>query len=76
MSKPNVSTDFFADRRIRKGKTAKDRSTGAHAANRTNKEARASWQNEVTGGSRGGLVSQFPSGTCNGKRSRTLPKGK
>ena len=46
---------------VRKGKTHKDRSSGAQARNEENKFTRAEWGR--TGG-------PFPYHTCNGKRNR------
>ena len=45
--------------KVRVGKTARDKKSGAWARNATNKLARASWSN--------GAEKQFPAHTCNGK---------
>ena len=57
----------YDQRRIRTGKTKKDRESGATARNIMNKRLRADWydDNKSTAGS-------FPRQTCNGKKNRYL----
>lgn len=54
-------------RRIRVGKTKRDRDNGAAARNAQNKAARVVWRNDPN-------EKVFPIGTCNGKRTRALRK--
>ena len=61
----------YKEKRVRKGKTAKDHINGQKQKNQQNKDSRASWQNDSKGTS-------FPAASCNGKRNRyqvTGPKG-
>jgi hypothetical protein len=51
------------------GKTKRDRANNAHARNASNKEARATWQNDSKATN---AANSFPYGTCNGKRNRAL----
>lgn len=53
--------------RTRKGKTRKDKRSGAYARCTTNKLARADWQNNHE--HKDGLR-DFPWASCNGKRNR------
>ncbi len=71
--KPEQIAAKYADR-VRHGKTAKYHKNGGSKQNHENKMARANWQNELFGGSRGGNPQSFPFYTCNGKRSRALRK--
>jgi len=62
-----MAIDIYEERRIRAGKTAKDRKSGATARNYSNKRERAQWcqDSNATDGS-------FPRHTCNGKRNRSV----
>lgn len=51
------------------GKTKRDRASGAHERNASNKSQRADWCNDSHAS-----VSSFPWHTCNGKRTRALCK--
>ena len=62
-----MSDNIYEEKRIRNGKTAKDRKSGATARNYDNKRARAEW-GETSNSSRSS--SNFPRSTCNGKRNR------
>lgn len=53
----------------RPGKTKRDRANNAQARNASNKEQRASWQNDSKATN---ASNSFPYGTCNGKRNRAL----
>lgn len=53
----------------RKGKTFRDRSSGAHARCIQNKIARAAWQ-QAQHSDRKEAMSTFPWRTCNGKKNR------
>ena len=56
------------DGAIRKrGKTERDRRSGAMARNRANKLARADWERSKAG-------TKFPAETCNGKKNRRKEK--
>lgn len=64
----NVETrDPFAERRVRNGKTRKDRENGNHKRNHENKQARGTWCQDTKA-----RAESFPSHTCNGKRSVAL----
>lgn len=54
---------------MRPGKTQRDRDSGQHSRNLSNRRERAAWQNDSRG-------SKFPSHTCNGKRNRNRWTGK
>lgn len=58
----------------RNKKTIRDRARGAHRRNQENKAARAEWSREVkaSAGSRNTKAIEFPSHTCNGKKTRAL----
>ena len=58
-------------RPMRIGKTKRDRENNQSERNQANKEARVTWQKECKG-SRAIGNKQFPLGSCNGKRSRSL----
>lgn len=53
----------------RPGKTKRDRANNSHGRNASNKEQRASWQNDSKATN---ASNSFPYGTCNGKRNRAL----
>lgn len=56
-------------RRVRKGKTARDRARGAFERNAANKRMRADYQQDwLSKGNKSGKA--FPKDTCNGKRNR------
>lgn len=57
MAEGNKNLDMYALRRIRKGKTAKDRESGAHANRMKNRAARNEWCND-----RNAEANQHPSG--------------
>lgn len=59
--------DIYEQKRIRTGKTAKDRASGATARNYSNKRERAEWGNNSSS-----TNSTFPRHTCNGRRNRSL----
>ena len=59
--------DIFRDRRVRHGKTQKDRASGATARRISNRQERQSWAD-----SRNPTVATFPYHTCNGKKNRSL----
>lgn len=59
----------YASKRVRHGKTRKDRASGAMARNAENKYSRAAWQGDTKG-------SPFPVSTCNGQRNRYRVTGK
>lgn len=59
--------------KIRKGKTAKDRESGAKQRNADNKRMRADWRNSMDAR---GKTDPFPRSTCNGKRNRFVVTGK
>jgi len=63
--------DFYKARRIRKGKTNRDRLNGAKAKNLQNRESRAMWQNDSKR-----TAQNFPYASCNGKRNRYQVTGK
>lgn len=50
---------------FRPGKTERDRRSGAHDRSVSNKQERASWQNDTKRD-----MKSFPWHTCNGKRNR------
>ncbi len=54
--------------RPRKGKTAKDRASGASARNEGNKSARVAWQHDNK--------ASFPIVSCNGKKNKHRFTGK
>ena len=54
-------------KRIRTGKTKKDRESGATARNETNKALRVEWQQTAE---KSRFNRNFPVATCNGKRNR------
>lgn len=56
--------DIFSQKRVRNGKTARERANGTFRNRFTNRQARASWQNENRG-TKGS--SPFPAFTCHGK---------
>jgi hypothetical protein len=60
--------------RSRIGKTRKDKANNAKAKNAQNRESRASWQNDGSGGK--GSKMGFPYASCNGKRNRYQVTGK
>lgn len=64
--------NMLTDRRVRRGKTARDRANGAHATNRANKEQRAEYVRWCKATSSVTAKPNFPLHTCNGKRSRAL----
>ena len=51
------------------GKTKRDRASGAHERNASNKSERADWCNDSKAS-----AGNFPLHTCNGKRTRALRK--
>ena len=55
--------------KIRKGKTQRDRLSGATARRLSNRSERAAWSN-ISTGSR--TSANFPRHTCNGKRNRSV----
>lgn len=59
---------------FRIGKTKRDRANHAQERNRSNKSARAAWNNEQTKVRHNGAhgAGAFPYGTVNGKRNRAL----
>ena len=59
----NLGVESRSPGRVRLGKTYRDRASGAFAQNRANVHARGDWSRD------GG---EFPSGTCNGKRTQAL----
>ena len=61
--------NFYKEKRIRRGKTAKDHANGQKHKNAQNKDSRAAWQNDTKG-------SSFPVASCNGKRNRYQVTGK
>ena len=62
--------DLYAEKRVRHGKTAKDRADGATKRNHDNKEVRAAWVKENASKSTG--VTPFPWHTCNGQKTRAM----
>lgn len=64
----SYSSSLPAKLRVRTGKTARDRASGALARRLNNQQSRAAWQNDTTG------RTQFPAHTCNGKRNKLSPK--
>ena len=60
-----MSLDKYEQKRIRTGKTDKDRRSGATARGYSNKRERAAWGNDS-----GATAGSFPRHTCNGKRNR------
>ena len=56
---------MYEQRRVRHGKTDRDRKSGAIARNYSNKRERAEWSRSSTA-----TVGNFPKHTCNGKRNR------
>lgn len=64
----------YASRRIRKGKSSKDRANGARSKNAQNKDSRASWQNNRRAD--GSNSTTFPRASCNGKANRYQVTGK
>lgn len=63
--------DFYAAKRVRKGKTRKDAANGARAKNQQNRDTRAMWQGDSKR-----AVANFPWSSCNGKRNRYQVTGK
>jgi hypothetical protein len=63
-----------AIKRVRTGKTRRDRENGAANKNAQNRDSRASWQNgrDTSGGNK----TSFPYASCNGKRNRFQVTGK
>jgi hypothetical protein len=59
-----VQKDFFAARRVRRGKTRKDAANGAKAKNQQNRDTRAMWQGDSKR-----TTSNFPFSACNGHRN-------
>jgi len=55
----------YEEKRIRTGKTQKDRESGAFVRNAENKAKRATWSQSSTS-----TNANFPRETCNGKRNR------
>lgn len=62
-----MSEDIYAAKRVRVGKTARDRASGAWGNRFTNRAARVSWQKE-----RDSTNATFPRDSCNGKKNRYL----
>lgn len=56
--------DFYADKRVRKGKTKKDAINGQKSKSAQNKDTRAMWQGDSKR-----AVHNFPWSSCNGKRN-------
>lgn len=54
-----ATLDLYAARRVRTGKTKRDKASGAWARRRDNMQERAAWSNDRT-------KSQFPTHTCKG----------
>ncbi len=61
-------------KRIRKGKTRRDRENGAANKNAQNRDSRASWQNNRRAD--GSNSTTFPWASCNGTRNRFQVTGK
>lgn len=61
-------------KRIRHGKTRKDREVGASNKNAQNRDSRASWQNNRRAD--GSNSTSFPYASCNGKSNRFQVTGK
>lgn len=62
--------DIYKQKRIRTGKTHKDRVEGAFKRNEDNKQLRANWNKENAGAR--GNPTPFPTHTCNGHATRAL----
>jgi hypothetical protein len=58
--------DIYKQKRIRSGKTARDRADGAFKRNADNKAIRAAWQKDSN------KNAAFPAHTCNGQATRAL----
>ena len=59
--------DQYEEKRIRKGKTLKDRQSGATARRYDNQRARTDWIQDSNA-----TNSSFPRETCNGRRNRSI----
>ena len=59
----------YEQKRIRTGKTRKDRESGATARTHANREKRAAWSNESN---QTRSVKGFPTETCNGRKNRSV----
>ena len=62
--------DIYKQKRIRSGKTQKDRNDGAFKRNADNKTLRDDWLQKNRG--KNGNPTPFPTHTCNGHRTRAL----
>jgi hypothetical protein len=63
----------YSARRVRKGKTAKDRANGAQAKALQNRLARQEYLDDYRGK---GSAGKFPLHTCNGRKNRFFVKHK
>jgi hypothetical protein len=66
MNMQNVLLDIYKEKRIRTGKTARDRANGAFKRNADNKQQREAWQKDTN------KAAKFPAHTCNGQATRAL----
>ncbi len=66
-SKVTAPVDIFTARRVRHGKTKRDRESGATARRFTNRAERLAWQS-----SKNPTLADFPFHVCNGKKNRSL----
>lgn len=66
--------NLMASKRVRTGKTRRDRENGAANKNAQNRDSRASWQNNRRAD--GSNSTSFPYASCNGKRNRFQVTGK
>lgn len=63
----------FDEKRIRRGKTARDRNSGAHARNAANRAQRGEWSRD--GGVSPRCTTEFPHWTCRGRTNSSKNNG-